>query len=46
MTRRVCNPELKRETAQLIVARGASVAQASRDLGAHATALRRWGWEF
>lgn len=46
MTRRVYSPEFKREAAQLVVAHGVSVAQASRDLDGHATVLRRWVREF
>lgn len=46
MARRVYSPEFKREAAQLVVARGVSVAQASRDLDVHATVLRRWVREF
>lgn len=42
MTRGVYSPEFKREAAQLVVARGVSFAQASRDLDVHATVLRRW----
>ena len=46
MTRRVYSPEFKRAAAQLVVARGVSVAQASRDLDVHATVLRSWVREF
>jgi len=38
--------EFKHLAAQLVVLRGVSVAQASRDLDVHATALRRWVREF
>lgn len=46
MTRRIFSAEFKREAAQLVVVRGVSVAQASRDLDVHATVLRRWVREF
>jgi len=46
MTRRVYSREYKREAAQLVTARGVSVAQAARDLDVHATVLRRWEREF
>jgi len=46
MMRRIYSPEFKREAAQLVVARGVSVAQASMDLDVHATVLRRWIREF
>lgn len=46
MTRRIFSPEFKREAVQLVVARGVSVAQASRDLDVLATVLRRWVREF
>ena len=42
MTRRIFSPEFKRETAQLVTARGVSVAQAAKDLDVHITVLRRW----
>ena len=42
MTRRIFSREFKREAARLVTVRGVSVAQASRDLDVHATALRRW----
>lgn len=46
MTRRIFSREFKREAAQLVIVRGVSVAQASRDLDVHATVLRRWVREF
>lgn len=46
MTRRIFSPEFKREAAQLVTARGVSVAQAAKDLDVHATVLRRWVREF
>ena len=42
MTRRMFSREFKQEAAELIIKRGVSMAQASRDLGIHATVLRRW----
>ena len=42
MTRRVFSREFKREAVELLTKRGVSAAQASRDLGIHATVLRRW----
>ncbi|WP_428928012.1 IS3 family transposase [Marinibacterium sp. SX1] len=42
MTRRAFSRELKQEAVELITKRGVSTAQASRDLGIHATVLRRW----
>ena len=42
MTRRVYSREYKRETAQLVTARGVSVAQAAKDLDVHATVPLRW----
>jgi transposase len=41
MTRRVFSLEFKREAGQLVVMRGVSVAQASRDLEVHEMVLRR-----
>ncbi|SLN67847.1 Transposase [Aquimixticola soesokkakensis] len=46
MARSVYSPDFKHEASQLVVARGVSVAQASRDLDVHATVLRRWVREF
>lgn len=46
MTRRFYSTEFKHEAAQLVTARGVSMAQASRDLDVHATVLRRWIREF
>lgn len=40
--RRTHSPELKHEAVKLIVERGVSAAQASRDLGVHANLLRKW----
>ena len=42
MTRRAFSREFKQEAAELITKRGVRTAQASRDLGIHATVLRRW----
>ncbi len=42
MTRRVFSREFKQEAVELVTERGVSAAQASRDLGIHATVLRRW----
>lgn len=42
MTRRMFSREFKQEAVELITKRGVSMAQASRDLGIHATVLRRW----
>jgi len=42
MTRRVFSREFKQEAVELVTKRGVSAAQASRDLGIHATVLRRW----
>lgn len=42
MTRRAFSREFKQEAVELITKRGVSTAQASRDLGIHATVLRRW----
>ncbi|WP_417279523.1 transposase, partial [Celeribacter sp.] len=42
MTRRMFSREFKLEAVELITKRGVSMAQASRDLGIHATVLRRW----
>ena len=41
MTSRFYSQEM-REAAQLLAARGVSLAQASRDLDVHATVLGRW----
>lgn len=46
MTRRVSSGEYNREAAQLVTARGVSVAQAAKDLDVHSTVLRRWVREF
>ena len=46
MTRRVLVGELKREASQLLLVRGVSVAQGSKDLDLHSTVLRRWVHEF
>lgn len=46
MTRRVYSREYTREAAQLVTARGVSVAQAAKDLDVHATVPRRWVREF
>ena len=40
--RRTHGPEFKHEAVKLIVERGVSAAQASRDLGVHANLLRKW----
>lgn len=42
MTRRMFSREFKQEAVELVTKRGVSTAQASRDLGIHATVLRRW----
>ena len=42
MTRRMFSREFKQEAVDLVKQRGVSAAQASRDLGIHATVLRRW----
>ena len=42
MTRRQFSREFKREAVQLVTERGASIAQAARDLDLHVTVLRRW----
>lgn len=42
MTRRAFSREFKQEAVELITRRGVSTAQASRDIGIHATVLRRW----
>lgn len=42
MTRRMFSREFKQEAVELVTKRGVSAAQASRDLGIHATVLRRW----
>lgn len=42
MTRRVFSREFKQDAVELVTERGMSAAQASRDLGIHATVLRRW----
>jgi transposase len=34
--------EFKQEAVELVTKRGVNAAQASRDLGIHATVLRRW----
>lgn len=40
--RRTHSQEFKHEAVRLIVERGVSAAQASRDLGVHANPLRKW----
>ncbi len=42
MEKRRFSREFKVEAVKLITERGVSVAQASRDLGVHATVLRNW----
>ena len=42
MTRRSFSREFKQEAVELITKCGVSTAEASRDLGIHATVLRRW----
>jgi transposase len=42
MERRKFTREFKLEAVKLIQERGVTVAQAARDLGVHATVLRRW----
>ncbi len=42
MTRRMFSREFKQEAVELVTKRGVNAAQASRDLGIHATVLRRW----
>jgi transposase len=42
MERRKFTREFKREAVMLIIERGVSIAQASRELGVHGTVLRRW----
>lgn len=42
MTRRMSSRKFKQEAVELVTKRGVSAAQASRDLGIHATVLRRW----
>ncbi len=42
MTERKFSREFKQEAVELLKKRGVSAAQASRDLGIHATVLRRW----
>ena len=46
MERRKFTQEFKLEVVNLIRDRGVSVVQASRDLGVHATVLRRWLKDF
>jgi transposase len=42
MERRRFSREFKVEAVKLVTERGVTVAQASRDLGVHATVLRHW----
>jgi len=42
MERRKFAREYKREAVTLITERGVSIAQASRELGVHGSAMRRW----
>ncbi len=42
MTRRMFSREFNQEAVELVTKRGVSAAQASRNLGIHATVLRRW----
>ena len=42
MARRMFSREFKQEAVELVTKRGVSAVQASRDLGIHATVLRRW----
>jgi transposase len=41
-SRRRFTREYKQEAVQLVTQRGVTVAQAARDLGVHATVLRKW----
>lgn len=42
MTRRMLSREFKQEAVELVTQRGVNAALASKDLGIHATVLRRW----
>jgi transposase len=42
MGRRSFTAEFKREAVKLVLERGVTLSQASRDLGLHANVLRKW----
>jgi len=42
MGRRVFTPEFKHEAVKLVLERGMTATQASRDLGLHVNVLRKW----
>jgi transposase len=44
--RRTHSQEFKHEAVRLIIERGVTAAQASRDLGVHANLLRKWVKEY